>query len=68
MFRYYQNIFGATEEDLASVAVTLRRHASRNDNAIMRSPLTVEDYLNSRYIVRPLHLFDLCLVNDGGVA
>ncbi len=67
MFRYYQNIFGATEEDLASVAVTLRRHASRNDNAIMRSPLTVEDYLNSRYIVRPLHLFDLCLVNDGGV-
>ena len=67
MFQYYQNVFGATEEDLASVAVTLRRHASRNDNAIMRNPLTVEDYLNSRYIVRPLHLFDLCLVNDGGV-
>jgi acetyl-CoA acetyltransferase len=67
MFRYYQNIYGATEEDLASVALTLRRHASRNENAIMREPLTVEDYVNSRYIVRPLHLFDLCLVNDGGV-
>jgi acetyl-CoA acetyltransferase len=67
MFQYYQNVYGATEEDLGSVAVTLRRHASRNDNAIMRNPITVEDYLNSRYIVRPLHLFDLCLVNDGGV-
>ena len=67
MFQYYQNIYGATEEDLGSVALTLRRHASRNENAIMREPLTIEDYLNSRYIVRPLHLFDLCLVNDGGV-
>jgi acetyl-CoA acetyltransferase len=67
MFQYYENIYGATEEDLGSVAVTLRRHASRNENAIMREPLTVEDYLRSRYIVRPLHLLDLCLVNDGGV-
>jgi acetyl-CoA acetyltransferase len=67
VFRYYQNLFGSTEEDLASVAVTLRRHASRNENAIMREPLTIGDYMNSRYIVRPLHLFDLCLVNNGGV-
>jgi acetyl-CoA acetyltransferase len=67
MFQYYQNVYGATEEDLASVALTLRRHAARNENAIMRAPLTTEDYLTSRYVVRPLHLFDLCLVNDGGV-
>jgi acetyl-CoA acetyltransferase len=67
MFQYYQSVYGATEEDLASVALTLRRHAARNENAIMRAPLTIEDYLNSRYVVQPLHLFDLCLVNDGGV-
>jgi acetyl-CoA acetyltransferase len=67
IFQYYQNMYGATEEDLGSVALTLRRHASRNENAIMRQIITMEDYLNSRYIVRPLHLFDLCLVNDGGV-
>jgi acetyl-CoA acetyltransferase len=67
IFQYYQNIYGATEEDLGSVALTLRRHAFRNENAVMREPLTIEDYLNARYIVRPLHLFDLCLVNDGAV-
>jgi hypothetical protein len=33
----------------------------------MQAPLSIQDYLASRYIVRPLHLFDLCLVNDGGV-
>ena len=29
---------------------------------------TMEDYLNSRYIVEPFHLFDCCLVSNGGIA
>lgn len=33
----------------------------------MQKPLSMNDYLASRYIVRPLHLFDMCLVNDGAV-
>ncbi len=36
-------------------------------HGIMQSPLTIQDYLASRYVVRPLHLLDMCLVNDGGV-
>ena len=67
IFQHYMNAYGATEADLASVAITVRRHASRNENAIMRAPLTVDDYLASRYIVQPLHLFDICLVNNGAV-
>ena len=67
MFQYYQSTYGATEEQLGSVALTLRQHAMLNPNAIMRTPLTIQDYLDSRYIVRPIHLFDMCLVNDGGV-
>ena len=67
MFRYYQATYGATEEDLGSVAVLLRKNATLNEKAVMRTPLTTQDYLDSRYIVRPLHLFDMCLVNDGGV-
>jgi hypothetical protein len=39
----------------------------RNPNAIMQTPLSLDDYLSARYIVRPLRLFDMCLVNDGGV-
>jgi acetyl-CoA acetyltransferase len=67
MFQYYMSTYGATESDLGSVAVTLRNYATVNPDAIMRSPLSIEDYLESRYIVRPLHLFDLCLVNDGAI-
>ncbi len=67
IWQHYQQIYGATEADLASVAIQMRTNAMRNPNAIMQSPLTVEKYLASRYVVRPLHLFDLCLVNDGAV-
>jgi len=67
VFSHYQATFSATEKDLGAVAVQLRRHAMANPNAVMQAPLSIEDYLNSRYIVRPLHLFDLCLVNDGAV-
>ena len=68
MFKAHQLMYGSTEEQLGTVAVTLRKHAMLNDNAVMREPITVDDYMASRYICRPLHLFDYCLVNDGGVA
>ncbi len=67
ILQHYMATYGATEADLASVAIQMRTNAMRNSNAIMQSPLTVEKYLDSRYVVRPLHLFDLCLVNDGAV-
>jgi acetyl-CoA acetyltransferase len=66
MFKSYQLKYGATEEQLGAVALTFRKHASLNDNAVMQTPITLDDYLHSRYVVRPLHLLDLCLVNDGG--
>lgn len=67
MFSQYQAQFGVTEEDLAAVAIQVRQHASATPGAVMQEPLSVEAYMASRYIVRPLHLFDLCLVNDGAV-
>ena len=46
--------------------LAFRKHASLNPNAIMRKPITLQDYLNARYICEPLRLYDYCLVNDGG--
>ena len=68
MFQRYQAQYGVTSEQLAAVPLAIRSHAALNDNAVMRKPLTLEDYLQSRYIVEPLHVFDYCLINDGGVA
>lgn len=67
IWNYYRSVYGATEEDLGSVAIQLRKNAMTNPNAVMQKPITMEDYLQSRYIVHPLHLLDFCLVNDGGV-
>lgn len=58
---------GLNEDDLGVVAQQLRMHAQRHPQAIMQQPLRLEEYRASRYVVEPLHLFDLCLVNDGGV-
>ncbi len=45
-----------------------RGWSSLNPDAIMRKRITVEDYLASPYVCEPLHLYDYCLINDGGVA
>ncbi len=67
MFSHYAAAYGASEEDLGAVAVTLRSNAARNENATMRRALSIDDYLASRYIVRPMRLLDMCLINDGAV-
>jgi len=68
MFRRFMEVTGITEAELGEVAVAQRLAASLTPHALMRKPITLQDYLDSRYIVEPLHLFDYCLINDGGVA
>ncbi len=66
--RRHMHLFGTTSEQLGSIAIAQRKWALMNPWAQMQKPLTMEDYLNSRYIAEPLHLFDCCLVSNGGVA
>jgi acetyl-CoA acetyltransferase len=61
----YMALYGATQEQLAAVAMTLRRHALLNPNAIQKRPLTLEAYLAARLVVEPLRLYDCCMVTDG---
>ncbi len=66
--RRYMHEFGITHEHLGQVAITQRAHAARNPLAMMRDPLTMDDYLSSRWIADPLRLFDCCIETDGGSA
>jgi acetyl-CoA acetyltransferase len=68
MFRRYMELTGLTSAELAEVAVAQRIGSSLNPNALMQERITVEDYLASPFVCEPLHLFDYCLINDGGVA
>ena len=61
------HLFGATSERLGAIAISQRKWAQMNPWAQMRKPLTIEDYLNSRSIVEPFHLFDCCLVSNGDI-
>jgi acetyl-CoA acetyltransferase len=64
----YKHARGFTEAEMGEVAVAQRGWSSMNPNAIQRGRITIEDYIASRYVCEPLHLFDYCLINDGGVA
>jgi acetyl-CoA acetyltransferase len=56
--RRHMDIFGTTEEHFGAHVVTQRYHASLNDDALFRDPLSIEDYLASRYISKPVRLLD----------
>jgi acetyl-CoA acetyltransferase len=60
--------YGTTEEQMAEVAVTIRRHASLNPNAHYRKPIGVEDVMSSPMITSPLKRFDCAVVSDGAAA
>lgn len=66
--RAYLHEHGITEEQLGAVAIAQRRHAQRNERAMLRDDLTLDDYLASRWIVEPLRLYDCCLETDAAVA
>jgi len=61
--------YGTTQDHLGLVAVAQRLWANRNPAAQLHDkPLTLDDYHRSRWIAEPFHLFDCCLVSNGGLA
>lgn len=67
-FQRYMHETGFSERDLGEVAVAQRLHSSLNPQAIMQKRINIDEYLAAPYVTEPLHLFDYCLINDGGVA
>jgi acetyl-CoA acetyltransferase len=50
--------YGMTREQLAQVALNDRANALLNPRALVREPLTMDQYLSSRMVAEPLCLFD----------
>lgn len=66
--RRHVHEFGTTREQLGKLAVTQRRHAALNPNALLREPLTLDGYLNARVIADPIRLYDCVMPCAGGDA
>jgi len=60
--------YGTTLEQWAQVAVSTRKWAALNPKARNREPLTVKDVLDSRPVVWPFNILNICLVTDAGGA
>ncbi len=65
MHRYGED---RTRQALAEIAVATRKWAVLNPKAMMREPLSFDDYHDSRWISYPFHLLDCCIVTDAGAA
>lgn len=64
MFKY-----GTTQEHLGAIAVAERQWANMNPDAqFFDTPMSMADYHASRWVAEPFHLYDCCLVSNGGLA
>lgn len=59
---------GATEADLAEIAVFMRAQAGKTEGAHLTAPLSLEEALSSKPIATPLRLADCCPISDGAAA
>ena len=60
--------YGTGPEHLGPIAVTFRENAALNERAMQRAPMSMDDYMNSRFIVEPFRMLDICLESDGACA
>jgi len=64
----YLKRYGATRETLGWIALNGRANAARNDEAIYRDPMSMDDYLSARMISTPFGLYDCDVPADASVA
>ncbi len=64
-FTKHMATYGVKSEDLAHIKVAHSNHASNNPKAMMKQRVSVQDVMDSRWIIRPVaHLLDCCLETD----
>ncbi len=67
--RRHMHLYGTTNDHLGEIAVSERKWANLNPAAqFADAPMTMEDYHSSRWVAEPFHLYDCCLVSNGGLA
>lgn len=63
--RIHMENYGTTLEQIGKIAVAQRENARLNPQALLRDPMSLEDYLKSRMISDPIRLFDCVMPCSG---
>lgn len=66
--RRHMHEYGTKREQLGRVAVDQRYNALRNPQALFKTPLTMDEYLNARLIADPFRLYDCPMPASGADA
>jgi acetyl-CoA acetyltransferase len=66
--RRWMNRYSITAEQVGWLCVTQREHAMLNPRAYFQTPLTIDDYLASRWIADPVRLLDCDFPVNGAYA
>jgi acetyl-CoA acetyltransferase len=66
--RKHMERYGTRREALGRIAVDQRANAGRNDRALLRTPITIDDYLNAPIVADPLRLYDCVMPCSGAEA
>lgn len=64
----YMAEYGATREDFGKIAVAQRANALLYPDALMKTPLTLSQYMDARMIADPISLFDCVMPCAGAEA
>lgn len=62
----YMDRYGVDRRAFGTLCIQQRENARANSLALLRDPLTMDDYLAARPIVEPLHLYDCVMPCAGG--
>ncbi|HVV93855.1 MAG TPA: thiolase family protein [Hyphomicrobiales bacterium] len=65
---HYMRTYGATREDFGRICLAQRANALTYPHAIMKTPLSMAQYLGARPIADPIHLFDCVMPCAGAEA
>lgn len=65
---HYLGRYPGAAEDLAAIAVAMRRNAQGTPGAHLTAPLTLDQARESRPVATPLRLADCCPISDGAAA
>lgn len=68
MARRHMHLYGTRREAYAEVVLSQRQNALNRPTAMLRTPLTLDDYWASPMLADPLCRLDFCMDSDGAVA